>query len=70
MEGGSLPDSYSKPELLRVDDIPVASALESLTRAIVAVVKECNENGTLAMRRIAYTLRPNFSLRSRLIRQS
>ena len=58
-----MPDSYSKPELLRVDDIPVASALESLTRAIVAVVKECNENGTLAMRRIAYTLRPNFSLR-------
>ena len=42
---------------------PLASALESLTATISAVVKECKENGTLATRRITYTLRPNFNLR-------
>jgi hypothetical protein len=48
---------------------PLASALESLTATISAVVKECKENGTLATRRITYTLRPNFNLRYSLIRQ-
>jgi hypothetical protein len=44
-------------------DDPLANALESLTGAIFAVVKEGKENGMLTMQRIAYTLRPNFNLR-------
>jgi hypothetical protein len=50
-------------ELPPRDDAPLANALEVLIRAIFAVVKECKANGTLAVRRVAYTLRPNFNLR-------
>jgi hypothetical protein len=61
-EGSALPDRDPEPELPRENDTSLANALELLTRAMFAVVKECKENGTLAARRTTYTLRPNFNL--------
>lgn len=62
-KGGALPDNDLKPESPRANDAPLANALGLLTRAIFAVVRECKENGTLAVGRAVYTVRPNFNLK-------
>jgi len=55
-------DASSTPEPLIVRDPSLANAIKSLATAILVLVREAREKGSLAVHPRTYILRPNFSL--------